>query len=202
MAVDEALFREAVGISLPRRLRFYGWQSPAVSLGRFQNARRELDLEACERFGIAVVRRPTGGKAVLHEQELTYAVVAADASPLFPPDILGTYRLISACIARGLSALGIAAEMKTEGRTLAEGETNAVCFAHPSRYELLVDGRKICGSAQMRSQGVFLQHGSLLMTFDPGRISAVLPSHPGSARPDRTTAENGDLPSGTRAGGR
>jgi lipoate-protein ligase A len=178
MAVDEALFRQAVGGKSPTTLRFYGWQRPTVSLGRFQDARREIDLEACRRLGIDVVRRPTGGKAVLHEQELTYAVAAADGSSPFPADILGTYRLISACIARGLAAAGITAKMKAEGRARTEGTTLAACFAHPSQYELLVEGRKICGSAQMRSQGGFLQHGSLLMTFDPRQTAAVLPPHP------------------------
>jgi lipoate-protein ligase A len=178
MAVDEALFRKAIGGNFPPTLRFYGWQRPAVSLGHFQDARREIDIEACRRLGIDVIRRPTGGKAVLHEQELTYAVVAGDGSPVFPPDILGTYRLISVCIARGLSAIGITTEMKTEGRTQTKGAAHAACFAHPSRYELLVAGRKICGAAQMRSQGAFLQHGALLISFDPRRTSAVLPSQP------------------------
>ncbi|MDA8124167.1 MAG: biotin/lipoate A/B protein ligase family protein [Deltaproteobacteria bacterium] len=186
MAVDEALFREAVRKESPPTLRFYGWQKPTVSLGHFQDARREIDIEACRRFDIDIVRRLTGGKAVLHEQEVTYAVVAADDSPLFPPDILGTYRLISACIAQGLSAIGIAAEMASEGRAKTEGTASAACFAHPSRYELLVAGRKICGSAQRRSPGVFLQHGALLMTFDPRRTSAVLmpPFHSQGRRED------------------
>jgi lipoate-protein ligase A len=178
MAIDEALFRKAIGEKSPPTLRFYGWQRPTVSLGRFQDVRREIDLEACRHLDMDVIRRPTGGKAVLHEQELTYAVVAADGSPPFPADILGTYRLISACIARGLATAGITAKMKAEGRAQPEGTTPAACFAHPSQYELLVEGRKICGSAQMRSQGAFLQHGSLLMTFDPRRTVAVLPPHP------------------------
>jgi lipoate-protein ligase A len=178
MAVDEALFREAIRERSSPTLRFYGWQRPAVSLGHFQDARREIDIEACRQLGIDIVRRPTGGKVVLHERELTYAVVAGDGSPLFPPDILGTYRLISACIMRGLSLVGIAAEMATEGRERTDGGTPTACFAHPSRYELVVAVRKICGAAQVRSQGAFLQHGALLMTFDPRRTSAVLPPHP------------------------
>jgi lipoate-protein ligase A len=178
MAVDEALFRQAAGEKSPPTLRFYGWKKPAVSLGRFQDVRREIDLEACRRLDIDVVRRPTGGKAVLHEQELTYAVAAAEGSPPFPADILGTYRLISACIARGLAAAGIAVKMQTEGRARTEGATPAACFSQPSRYELLVEGRKICGAAQMRSQGAFLQHGALLMTFDPRRTAAVLLPNP------------------------
>jgi lipoyl(octanoyl) transferase len=177
MAIDEAVFRERVRTKAPPTLRFYGWQRPAVSIGRFQDARREIDIAACRRLGIPIVRRPTGGKAVLHERELTYAVIAGDDVPLFPPDILETYRIISDCIGAGLADCGIRAEMQREGRGGAAGALCASCFAVPSRYELLVAGRKICGSAQMRSRGVFLQHGALLMAFDPARTCAVMLPH-------------------------
>ncbi len=181
MAIDEAIFRERVRTTGPPTLRFYGWQAPAVSLGRFQDAGREIDAAACRRLGIEIVRRPTGGKAVLHDRELTYAVVAGDDVPLFTPDILATYRLISDCIVGGLARVGIRAESDQVGRGAAEGSFGASCFAVSSRYELLVEGRKICGSAQVRSGGVFLQHGALLMEFDPVRSCAVMrsPGDPG-----------------------
>ena len=177
MAVDEAVFRETIRKSSSPTLRFYGWRTSAVSIGRFQDARKEIDIEACRQLGIDLVRRPTGGKAVLHEQELTYAVIAGDDLPLFPPDILETYRVISSCIARGLAECGIRAEMNAEGRAAGDKPLGAACFSVPSRYELLAAGRKICGSAQTRSHGVFLQHGSLLMAFDPGRTCAVILPH-------------------------
>jgi lipoate-protein ligase A len=173
MAVDEAVFRAYLCGEAPPTLRFYGWQTPAVSLGHFQDAQREIDRAACRRLGIAVVRRPTGGRAVLHEDELTYAVIAGSAVPQFPADIEGTYLQISRCLQAALQEIGIAAEMKAEPRP-ADEPPDAACFAVPSRYELLVEGRKICGSAQMRSQGAFLQHGALLLRFDPGRTCAVL----------------------------
>lgn len=173
MAIDEAVFREYLRGEVPPTLRFYGWRRPAVSLGHFQDADREIDREACRRLGIAVVRRPTGGRAVLHEQELTYAVVAGGPHSPFPEEIEGTYLRISRCLAAGLREVGIVAEMEAEPRPAREPR-DAACFAVPSRYELLVGGRKICGSAQMRSQGCFLQHGSLLLRFDPARICAVL----------------------------
>ncbi len=174
MAVDEAVFRGTIRKTSPPTLRFYGWRTPAVSIGRFQDARQEIDFEACRQLGIDLIRRPTGGKAVLHEQELTYAVIAGDDLPLFPPDILETYRIISGCIARGLAECGIRAEMEAEGRAAGEEPLDRSCFSFPSRYELLVAGRKICGAAQTRSHGVFLQHGALLMAFDPGRTCAVI----------------------------
>ncbi|MCX5819322.1 MAG: biotin/lipoate A/B protein ligase family protein [Deltaproteobacteria bacterium] len=176
MAVDEAVFRENIRKKAPT-LRFYGWRVPALSIGYFQDYEKEVDSEACRRFGVDIIRRPTGGKAVLHEQELTYAVIAGADSPLFPPDILKTYRVISNCIAKGLAEVGIRAEMKADGRQAPGGTLRSSCFFFPSRYELLVGGRKICGSAQMRSRGVFLQHGSLLLRFDPLRTCAVMLPH-------------------------
>jgi lipoyl(octanoyl) transferase len=177
MAVDEAVFRESIRKKSPPTLRFYGWKVPALSIGYFQDYEKEVDEDACRRFGVEIIRRPTGGKAVLHEQELTYAVVAGADSPLFPPDILKTYRVISNCIAKGLAEFGIRAEMKTDGRRAPDGTLRSSCFSFPSRYELLVGGRKICGSAQMRSHGAFLQHGSLLLAFDPLRTCAVMLPH-------------------------
>jgi lipoate-protein ligase A len=177
MAVDEAVFRENIRKKAPPTLRFYGWRTPALSIGYFQDYEKEVDREACRKFGVDIIRRPTGGKAVLHEQELTYAVIAGADSALFPPDILKTYRVISGCIAEGLAGVGIRAEMKAEGRHSPDGRLRSACFSFPSRYELLVGGRKICGSAQMRSHGVFLQHGALLMAFDPLRTCAVMLPH-------------------------
>jgi lipoate-protein ligase A len=177
MAVDEAVFRENIRKKAPPTLRFYGWRVPALSIGYFQDYEKEVDSEACRRFGVDIIRRPTGGRAVLHEQELTYAVIAGADSPLFPPEILETYRVISNCIAKGLADVGIRVEMKGDGRQAPDGALRSSCFSVPSRYELLVGGRKICGSAQMRSHGIFLQHGSLLLAFDPLRSCAVMLPH-------------------------
>ena len=177
MAIDEAVFRKNIRGESPPTLRFYGWRSPALSIGYFQDYRKEVDDEACRKFGVEVVRRPTGGKAVLHERELTYAVVAGTDTGLFPPDILKTYLLIGRCLAEGLAGVGIRAEMKEDGRRPPDGALPSACFSFPSRYELLVGDRKICGSAQMRSQGAFLQHGSLLTAFDPLRTCEVMLPH-------------------------
>jgi lipoate-protein ligase A len=185
MAVDEAVLRENISKKAPPTLRFYGWQVPTLSIGYFQDYEKEVDQEACRRFGVDIIRRPTGGKAVLHEQELTYAVIADANLPLFSPDILETYRVISGCIAKGLAEIGIRAEMKEDGRQATDRALRSSCFSIPSRYELLVGGRKICGSAQMRSHGVFLQHGSLLLAFDPFRTCAVVLPH----RDSETDAE-------------
>jgi lipoate-protein ligase A len=177
MAVDEAILRVHLRRKNIPTLRFYGWQRPTLSIGHFQDYEKEVDADACRKFGVEVIRRPTGGKAVLHERELTYAVVAGADGSLIPADILASYRVISGCIARGLARIGIQASLKADGRQAPEGTLRSSCFSFPSRYELLVGGRKICGSAQMRSHGVFLQHGSLLMDFDPMRTCAVMLPH-------------------------
>ncbi len=174
MAVDEAVFRLNRLEGLPPTLRFFGWNPPAVSLGYFQKTFREINVDFCRREGIDIVRRPTGGKAVLHDHELTYSIVAAMDHPLFNGDILETYRIISACIVEALKRLGLAPEMVSEGRSAAGTALEAYCFAAPSKYELLVGGRKICGSAQVRGGGAFLQHGSLLVDIDPARAAAAL----------------------------
>jgi lipoate-protein ligase A len=174
MAVDEAVFRLYGRERVPPTLRFFGWQPPAVSLGYFQKTAREIDPEACRREGIDIVRRPTGGKAVLHEHELTYSLVAGINHPLFTGDILETYRVISACIVEALKRIGLSPEMVCDGRSAAGTLLEAYCFAAPSKYEILVGGRKICGSAQMRGGGTFLQHGSLLIDVDPSRAASVM----------------------------
>lgn len=174
MAIDEAIFRECRRESSAPVLRFYGWQMPAVSIGRFQDIHAEIDLEACRRLSVPVVRRPTGGKAVFHDGDLTYALAANSRRHGFPPDILGTYRRIGGCLRRGLAELGIQADMAEEGRPREDLISTASCFALPSRYELLVGGRKICGSAQVRSRESFLQQGSLLTGFDARRTCSLM----------------------------
>ena len=179
MAMDEAIFRvNQRKDSLPT-LRTYSWRPPSISVGYFQKTRDEVDVAACSHYHIDIVRRPTGGKAVLHENDLTYAVIAKELNPLFTPDILGTYRIISGCIADSLSELGIYAEMSVDGRTSGDDSLKAVCFSSPSHFELLVNKRKICGSAQVRSRGVFLQHGSILLDFDPVKTCTLLASRDG-----------------------
>jgi lipoate-protein ligase A len=167
MAIDEAIVRESQREKFSPTLRFYSWEKPSVSLGYFQNVEDEVNITFCQDREIPIVRRPTGGKAVLHEDDLTYSLVAREDNSLFPTGLLGTYQIISRCIATGLAKLGIQADMLKEGRQTGAPELGALCFSMPSQYELLVNGKKICGSAQMRTKGVFLQHGSLLMDFDP-----------------------------------
>lgn len=174
MAIDEAIFKENQKGNVPPTLRFYGWTRNTVSIGYFQDARRELDLDYCREYAIDVVRRPTGGKAVFHQNDLTYSVVASEENRHFSFDIIKTYRVISECLVGGLREIGIGVEMMEEGRSRPKETIDAYCFSVPSQYELLVKGRKICGSAQVRAKGSFLQHGSILIEIDPVRTYSAI----------------------------
>ena len=179
MAIDEDLLcRVAAGEESLPVLRFYTWDPPAVSLGRFQIMETAVRTEACTRLGIDIVRRVTGGRAVLHNQELTYSVVARTDDPLFPNDVLGTYKVLAAGLLAGLGNLGIHAEMVSRSSRhagLVKKDTkDPSCFSSPSWHEILVKGKKIIGSAQRRVPGAFLQHGSILIGYDPGLEAEVI----------------------------
>jgi lipoyl(octanoyl) transferase len=179
MAVDQELLARAQAGETRPILRLYAWDPPAVSLGRFQKIGNAVDVEACKKHGIDIVRRCTGGRAVLHGKELTYSVVARTDNPLFPSSILGTYKVIAACLIAGFRNLGIHAEMAPRGdkqrRPAANQEKDPSCFSSPSWYEIVVNNRKIAGSAQRRLSNAFLQHGSILLDFDPALEAEVIP---------------------------
>lgn len=178
MAIDEALLAGADAGTTPPTLRLYGWDPPAVSLGYFQDFAKEVNEAGCQALGLDIVRRPTGGKAVLHDREITYSVVASRGNPLFPDSVIETYKVISSCLAAALASLGISAVAEPEYKRRGQDGLEAFCFSEPSRFELLVAGKKICGSAQVRTKKAFLQHGSLLLDFDSGKTSLIFPPPP------------------------
>lgn len=171
MAVDETLLNSVVNGEAPA-LRFYQWDRPTVSIGYAQKPTEHLDLDVCRVKGIPWIRRPTGGRAVLHDQELTYAVVVPEGVHGVPRGVTASYRLFSQCLVRGLALLGVAADI-AEGAA-SRGHTSAACFDSPSWYELVVDQRKLVGSAQTRRGRVILQHGSLLLRYNPSLYASVL----------------------------
>jgi lipoate-protein ligase A len=177
MSLDERLLRDAAQGNVLPVLRFYTWDPPAVSIGRFQDENTAVNRAACGERGIDVVRRITGGRSVLHYRELTYSVIAPSNNDLFPDDVIGTYKIIAEGLLAGLREIGLAAEMAPlESRRGGPAPTGApACFAAPSAYELLVSGRKIIGSAQRRIAGAFLQHGSILIEYDAALDAAVIP---------------------------
>ena len=182
MALDEALWqtyadRLAEDYLPPPILRFYGWQPATLSLGYTQRAEREVDFAACERLGIDWVRRPTGGRAILHEwSELTYSLVAAQADPHFEGGVLESYRKISGALVEGLARLGVEAQLAGKDRRGSHEAVSAACFDAPSAYEVTWQGRKIIGSAQARQRGVLLQQGTILLSVDVARLFSVLRS--------------------------
>jgi len=171
MAVDEAILQAVARGQAPPTLRLYAWEPPCLSLGRNQPW-EEADPAALAARGWEIVRRPTGGRAILHTDELTYAVIAPAQHPLMRGGVLPSYRRIARGLLAALHLLGIPAQM--EGEKTPAAAPQAVCFETPSSYEITVHGRKLLGSAQARQAGAVLQHGSLPLTGDIGRIAAVL----------------------------
>lgn len=172
MAIDGAiLLSVSEGRSQPT-IRFYAWHPPCASIGYAQSMRGAIDLEACRERGYDWVRRPTGGRAVLHIDELTYSVTAPQDNPRVHGDILTSYRRLSRGIVAGLSYLGAEARQTEDDGT--HGDESAACFDVPSQYEVTARGRKLVGSAQVRRRGVVLQHGALPLQGDVGRLAHVL----------------------------
>ncbi len=159
MAVDEALLRTPESGWV---LRFYRWFRPTVSLGYGQPVARGVDLEAARRHGIDLVRRPTGGRAVLHADEITYSLVGPCDQGVLAGGISASYRRIAGGLQAGLSRWGVEVEIERGGAAPAPGAKGA-CFSARTRYELSAGGRKLVGSAQRRVDGRLLQHGSLLV---------------------------------------
>ena len=177
MAMDEAIFTSCQQKKSPPTIRIYGWTPPAVSLGYFQKAENAVDLDACERRGVDVVRRLSGGRAVLHHHELTYSVICREGTSPLGSSVLETYKTISECLISALKGLGLQVQWvasRDKHTAAQEKDKTASCFSSPSWYEITVEGKKICGSAQKRGDGVLLQHGSLLIDYDPELLAAVL----------------------------
>lgn len=176
MALDRAL-AELYPTQQQPTLRFYRWSPACLSLGLGQRLTRDVDRAECARRGIEIVRRPTGGRAILHDQEVTYALVADPATTLpaggtLSGPIVQSYRTISAALCAGLARLGLQPEFAP--RSGASTAPSAACFDLPGDYEITIAGRKLVGSAQARRQGVLLQHGTILLHADPAALAAVL----------------------------
>ncbi|MFS8491783.1 MULTISPECIES: biotin/lipoate A/B protein ligase family protein [Limnochorda] len=175
MAVDEALLR-TVGQGRARpTLRFYRWQPPALSVGRFQSLGGQVRLEILQAEGIGLVRRPTGGRAVLHGDEVTYAVILPEAVGL-PRSVTAAYRILSRGLAEGLRLLGITPEfLQPTAKPASSGAgASSLCFEAPSWYELAAQGKKLVGSAQLRRFGGLLQHGSLPLRIDRAQVARLV----------------------------
>ena len=173
MAVDQAILGLHANGKSPPTLRFYQWTPPAVSLG-FCQKRHNLDLAACRRLGIEVVRRPSGGRAVLHLGDLTYAVIAGTADGI-PSAVTAAYRLICDGLLQGFRRLGIEARM---GRGVIKPPQQDICFLRGTLGSIVYQERKFVGSAQTWHASSMLQHGSIILV---PQIEALVSLWPGSA---------------------
>jgi len=171
MAIDEALLiSHAMGLSLPT-IRFYSWSPPAISLGSSQKP-EEIDLLACQANGVDVVKRITGGRAVFHDDELTYSLVAAEDNQRIAGSITESYHKIASGLYKGFKKLGADVEMARSPEKHAENST--ACFDAPSWYEIVWQGKKVAGSAQTRRKNVILQHGSIPLSMDIDKFIILL----------------------------
>ena len=183
---DADMLRRCAAGALHKAIRVYWFAPSCLSLGRLE-LESDVDLEACARDGIDVVRRPSGGRAVLHSDEVTYAVVCRVDDPNFGGDVMTSCASIHAAVAAGLQHLGVATvphQMPAITRREAQSAAaRADCFARPAAHELLdAAGRKLVGSAQARRGRALLQHGSILLS--PSRAASYLrPDVAGDADP-------------------
>jgi lipoate-protein ligase A len=172
MAVDEAMLEHIVRAESAPTLRLYAWQPACLSLGHAQPF-ADVDRARLQQHGWEVVRRATGGRAILHTDELTYSVTGAEREPVLAGGVLESYNRLAQALLLALKELELPVEMK-EGTAGANVAPNPVCFEVPSTYEITVGGKKLIGSAQARKKGGVLQHGSLPLTGDLTRICQAL----------------------------
>jgi lipoate-protein ligase A len=181
MAVDEAILEHAGRGEVLPTLRLFAWEPPCLSLGRAQPF-TDVDNGRLQARGWDVVRRITGGRAILHIDELTYSVTGPVDEPHLAGSLLESYNRLARALLVAVHDLGLPVEMK-EDRIETKGAPNPVCFEVPSTYEITVDGKKLIGSAQARRKDGVLQHGSLPLTGDLTRICQAL------VFPDETARE-------------
>jgi len=186
MAHDRGLLDEAESTSHPMtRLRLYRWTRATVSIGNHQQPDRAFDFNYCDTNGIPWVRRPSGGRAVFHSSELTYAVVSNDAR-IFPPgSLVETYERLAGWLVEGMSRAGISARITHRQRASPlspGGRAPGPCFLSPTRDAVTWAGRRLVGSAQRRARHSFLQHGSIPLQIDYPHMGAALAVEPDHLR--------------------
>ncbi len=175
MALDEVMLQSVqAGIS-PPVVRLYRWEPQTVTLGYGQRRAGQVNAEYCAAEGIDVVRRLTGGRAVLHAQEVTYSVISQQQG-LFSGSILDSYRTIADVLLHCLKRLGLDGELvgRHAGSTSSDLVDQTACFTAPAQFEIVCAGKKTCGSSQKREHGSFLQHGSIPVDMDLKQLFCAL----------------------------
>jgi lipoate-protein ligase A len=172
MAVDEAILEHIGQGQSDPTLRLYAWEPACLSLG-YAQPYADVDETRIKERGWEVVRRPTGGRAILHTDELTYSVTAPANEPRLVGSVLESYNRLAGALLQAVQSLGLSVEMK-EGVGGNHNSLNPVCFEVPSAYEITVQGKKLIGSAQARRKEGVLQHGSLPLKGNLARITEAL----------------------------
>jgi lipoyl(octanoyl) transferase len=181
MAVDEALYQSALQDGGIATLRLYRFHPSAVSFGYRQQVDEVVDRGACRALGIDWVRRPTGGRALLHQHELTYCVTAPARGPLGGRSVRDVYETVSDSIRLALERLGAPLDPPAPWERMgvrADAPVAEPCLAVPGRHEITSRGRKLVASAQRRNSRCFLQHGAILRSVDPALWSRIAPPAP------------------------
>ncbi|MBX3037507.1 MAG: lipoate--protein ligase family protein [Anaerolineales bacterium] len=173
MAVDEAILEHIYRGESKPTLRLYAWNPPCLSLGHAQPF-KDVDVERLKSHGWDVVRRVTGGRAILHTDELTYSVTGNASDEVLAGGVLESYNRLSKALLYAVQSLSLPVQVQEGKNTPASQNLNPVCFEVPSSYEITVDGKKLIGSAQARKKEGVLQHGSLPLTGDLTRICDAL----------------------------
>lgn len=179
MATDEAILHAVAEGDAPPTLRLYAWEPFCLSLGYGQRA-RDTDLDGLIEHGWDLVRRPTGGRAILHGDELTYSVALPEDHPLAKGGIIETYLRLSSALLNAMERLGLGVSADAEGESIRDA--GPVCFEVPSKYEITFDEKKLIGSAQMRRHSGVLQHGTIPLYGDIARICDALAYETDTAR--------------------
>lgn len=163
MSVDEAILASFAQNSSMPVLRLYGWDPPALSIGRFQKSRDEIDLESCHKDGVPLIRRITGGGALYHADELTYSMVCSPEQIPAALSVKDSFRILTGFLINFYCRLGLNASYAVDTVSESErlGERTSFCFAGKETYDILVNGSKIGGNAQRRMKNIIFQHGSI-----------------------------------------
>jgi lipoyl(octanoyl) transferase len=173
MAADEAILEHIHRGESPTTLRLYSWDPACLSLGHAQSF-KDVDMERIKSHGWEVVRRATGGRAILHTDELTYSITGSAEEPALVGGVLESYNRLAQALLYAVHSLGLPVEIKEEAQAGPGQNLNPICFEVPSSYEITVQGKKLIGSAQARKKEGVLQHGSLPLTGDLTRICQAL----------------------------
>ena len=181
MAVDESVLEHIYRGEVKPTLRLYSWNPPCLSLGHAQSF-KDVDVELLHAQGWEVVRRLTGGRAILHTDELTYSVTGSAEDLVLAGGVLESYNRLAQALLHAVQSLSVPVEMKEHEDGHTQQNLNPVCFEVPSTYEITVNGKKLIGSAQARKKEGVLQHGSLPLTGNLTRICDALVFEDESAR--------------------